>query len=131
MTAITRGSNCIRRDERNRIESLLLRRLEAGQLLDQHEGVGTIAPDEGADAGAKCPHHRIKLFAVGYVDDLSRCVGKIFGLVGLEHLIERWSEKKFADTGLRLPGVPVRILGLGARHDPDWVAAGLGDFPLA
>src|ERR1700691_2143518 len=111
--------------------SLLLRRLEAGEFLDQHEGVGTIAPYECSDAGAKRPHHRIKLFAVGYVDYLGGSVGEIFGLVDLEHLKERRSEKKLADAGLRLPGGVVRVFGRGARHYPDWVASGLRDFPFA
>src|ERR1700689_4139929 len=44
--------------------SLLLRRLEAGQHLDQHIAVGPFAPLEGPDAGAESLGHRVELLAV-------------------------------------------------------------------
>src|ERR1700693_575259 len=56
--------------------SLLLFGLEAGEFLDQHEGVGTIAPFEGSHAGSERSGHRVELFTVGYVDYLGGSVGE-------------------------------------------------------
>src|SRR5579862_1397966 len=109
--------------------SFLLRRLEAGQLLDQHVTVGTIAPLKGSDPGAKRAGHRVKLFAVGYADDVGGSVGEILGLAGLEHLVERRIEEQPGDAGLGLPVVLRRVLA--ADHDPGWRAGCVGDFPLA
>src|ERR1700733_15278723 len=66
--------------------SLFLRRLEAGELLDQYVAVGTIAPREGSDAGAERSGHRVELFAVRNGDHVGRRVGYIFRLIWLEHL---------------------------------------------
>src|SRR5271170_2993327 len=106
--------------------SLLLRRLEAGEFLHQHVAVGTLAPFEGSDAGAERRGHRVKLLAVGHVDDIRWSVREIFGLVGLEHLIERRIEKQISEAGLRLPCTFVRVLRLATHHYPDRIAAGLG-----
>src|SRR5580692_10054419 len=112
-------------------DSLLLRRFEAGEFLDQHISVGALAPLEGPDAGAERRSHRVKLLAIRHVHDIGRRVCEVFRLVGLEHFIERRIENQVGDAGLRMPGAFGRILALAAHHYPNRVAASLGDLPLA
>src|SRR5271154_955193 len=116
-------------DERES-NSLLLFRLEAGQFFDQRVTVGAIAPPERSDGGSKRAGHRIELLAVGHVDYVGWSIGEKLRLVGLQHRVERRIKHQLGDAGFGLPCFRGRILGLGAHHNPDRVAAGLGDFEL-
>src|SRR5580704_7128297 len=100
-------------------DSLLLRRFEAGEFLDQHISVGALAPLEGPDAGAERRSHRVKLLAIRHVHDIGRRVREIFRFVGLEHLIERRIEVQVGDSGFRLPRVFGRVLALAALDYPN------------
>src|SRR5580692_8393582 len=106
-------------------DSLLLRRFEAGEFLDQHISVGALAPFEGPDAGAERRSHRVKLLAIRHVHDIGRRVREIFRFVGLEHLIERRIEEQVGDSGFRLPRVFGRVLALAALDYPNRFPAGL------